>query len=195
LTRDSAGTLYVANYWNNTILKITPSGATSTFSSTGLAGPTSLAFDRAGNLYALNVGAGNPYIEKFTPGGAASLFVNTPGLQASVQLALDNADNLYVPDSAANTIRKYAPDGSSSIFASTGLNSPRGLAFDTAGNLYASNMGDSTIMRFSPSGDASLFATTTMVIPTYIAVIPEPSAWSLLLLGIPALLVTKRHHS
>jgi len=63
-----------------------------------------------------------------------------------------------------NTIDKFAPDGTRSIFA-TGLNvdGPNGLAFDSAGYLftadYGSGSGDGTIYKFAPDGTRSIFAT------------------------------------
>ncbi len=44
------GDLYVSNNSNNTIARITPGGVASVFASTGLNGPTGLAFDAGGNL-------------------------------------------------------------------------------------------------------------------------------------------------
>ena len=53
-----AGTiLYVSSYFNNTISAIAANGTVSTFA-TGLDGPSGLAFDSAGNLYATNEGNG-----------------------------------------------------------------------------------------------------------------------------------------
>ena len=69
------GDLYVANFSNSTIERFTPGGTASVFASTGLSGPTGLAFDASGNLYAAN--NGNSTIERFTPGGTASMFAST----------------------------------------------------------------------------------------------------------------------
>ncbi len=44
-----------------------------------------------------------------------------------------NPGDLYATDNSS--IRRYAPDGSASIFAS-GMPRPRGLAFDGFGNLF-----------------------------------------------------------
>src|ERR1017187_6924835 len=66
-----AQNLYVANANNNTIIKITPAGAQSTFAS-GLDGPYGMAFDRAGDLFVAN--ANNNTIIKITPAGAQSTF-------------------------------------------------------------------------------------------------------------------------
>ena len=75
LAFDAAGNLYVANHGNNTISKVTPAGAVSTFVSSGLDCPDGLAFDAAGNLYVAN--NGNNTISKVTPAGAVSTFVSS----------------------------------------------------------------------------------------------------------------------
>ena len=81
------GDLYVSNFSNSTIVRITPGGAASVFASTGLSSPFGLAFDASGNLYAAN--NGNNTIERFTPGGAASVFAT--GLNGFFFLAFEPA--------------------------------------------------------------------------------------------------------
>jgi len=65
---DAAGNLYVANELSNTISKVTPAGAVTTFVSSGLSYPAGLAFDAAGNLYVANEGSNT--ISKVTVGRA-----------------------------------------------------------------------------------------------------------------------------
>ncbi len=91
---------------NNTISKVTPAGAVSTFVSSGLTGPDGLAFDAAGNLYVAN--CNSITISKVTPAGAVSTFVSS-GLDWPEGLAFDAAGNLYVANHASNTISKIAP--------------------------------------------------------------------------------------
>jgi sugar lactone lactonase YvrE len=75
-------------------------------------------------------------------------------------LVFDNAGNLYVASNApaADSIEKFAPDGTVSIFANSGLSNPSGLAFDTAGNLYVANPHNNTIRKFTPDGVGTEFA-------------------------------------
>ena len=62
-----------------------------------------------------------------------------------------HANNLFVADQTANTIREFSPNGVDlGNFATTGLNGPTGLAFDKHGNLYVSNINANTIRKFSP---------------------------------------------
>jgi hypothetical protein len=53
-----ADILYVSNFGDNTIVKVTSDGVVSVFAdaSDGLSGPFGLAFDSAGNLYVANSG-------------------------------------------------------------------------------------------------------------------------------------------
>ena len=78
LAFDAAGNLYVANDGNDTISKVTPAGAVSTFVSERARCPEGLAFDAAGNLYVAN--SDNNTISKVTPAGAVSTFVSSSGL-------------------------------------------------------------------------------------------------------------------
>ena len=82
----------MSNFLSNTIQAFTPGGVGSVFASAGLNGPTGLAFDSAGNLYAANDAGSN--ILQFTPGGVGSIFAST-GLTRPYGLAFDSAGNLY----------------------------------------------------------------------------------------------------
>jgi sugar lactone lactonase YvrE len=75
-------------------------------------------------------------------------------------LAFDNAGDLYVTDYGDNSIVRFAPNGTRTVFAS-GLNNPAGLAVDAAGNLYVasySDAGGGAIERFTPNGTGTVFA-------------------------------------
>ncbi len=92
--------------------------------------------------------------------GAAGVDLNNP-----TALAFDHSGNLFVADHAAQTIFKFGPDGTRSVFV-TGvrLSDGNGIAFDAAGNLFVlSPSGEyhvsGTILRFSPDGSRSTFAT------------------------------------
>ncbi len=81
----------------------------------------------------------------------AGLFFSAAQLQA-------NAGDLFASDPNANTIRVYALDGTTRIFAS-GLNSPQGLAFDSFGNLFAADKGSGRIYKFAADASRTTFAT------------------------------------
>jgi sugar lactone lactonase YvrE len=75
-------------------------------------------------------------------------------------LVFDDAGNLYVSSDnpAGNSIQKFAPDGTGSIFADSGSSEPHALVFDTAGNLYVANTHNNTIVKFTPDGVGTVFA-------------------------------------
>jgi len=92
--------------------------------------------------------------------GAAGVDLNNP-----TALAFDHSGNLFVADHAAETIFKFTPDGTRSIFA-TGvrLSEGNGLVFDAADNLFVLSPSGKyhvggTILKFSPDGTRSTFAT------------------------------------
>jgi hypothetical protein len=136
---DSAGNVYVADYVNETIRKVTPAGVVTTLA--GLAGnagsadgagsaarfndPTGMAVDLAGNVYVSD--RGNNTIRKVTLVGAswevttlaglAGVTGSADGTNSAAQfnlpssLTVDLAGNVYVADTWNNTIRKVTPVG------------------------------------------------------------------------------------
>jgi DNA-binding beta-propeller fold protein YncE len=156
LAFDRNGILYCSNFARNTISKITPSGAISSFVSSGLSGPEGLAFDSSGNLYAANF-MGNS-ISKITPSGAVSTFASGGGLNGPVGLVFDGFGNLYAANYFGNTISKISSGGEIDVFVGAGLNNPEGLAFDHTGNLYVVNNPEpdpNFISKVTPDGTLS----------------------------------------
>lgn len=87
-------------------------------------------------------------------------------------IAVDSKGNLYVTEYANSTVRRIAPDGSTTTLAgrpgATGskdgpgrealLSHPHGLAVGADMTVYVSDMKNHAIRRISPSGDVSTIA-------------------------------------
>lgn len=161
LAVDGSGNLYAAGAGNDTIYKVNPSGAVSTFASSSLLGsPSGLAFDAAGNLYTTGNGYGGT-VNQISPSGVISRSVTGVG---GFGLAFDSSGNLYIAD--GNSVDRMTPSGAVSTFA-TGFNDAWGLAFHD-GNLFVANYQGNSISEVSPSGVVSTFA-TGLSLPTGIA--------------------------
>lgn len=137
---DAVGNIYVADFGNNLIRKITPAGVVSTFAGSGNAGkidgagtlasfrePSGITADASGNLFVAD--AGNNLVRKITSAGAVTTiaggdttgFVNGAGLNSSffdpVGVAVDASGNLYIADAGNNQIRKITSGSNVTTFA------------------------------------------------------------------------------
>jgi hypothetical protein len=151
LAFDSVGNLYVSNYGDNSISRVSVDGKVGLFVN-GLNGPLGLAFDRDGNLYVAN--GNNGSVSKINRSNSVTSTFAT-GLSGPTGLAFDSQGNLYV--GSGNTISRISPDGVLNTFA-IGLNGTQDLAFDANGFLYAANHSDNSISRIAPDGTVNTFA-------------------------------------
>ena len=132
---DTSGNLYVSDYNNHLIRKVTPTGVVTTFAGsvtpgsangTGTAAsfdfPGGLAIDTGGNLYVAD--SGNHTIRKITPGAVVTTLAGSAGQVGSTDntgslarfnnplgVAVDGSGNILVADTANNTIRSITPGG------------------------------------------------------------------------------------
>lgn len=138
---DASGNMYVAEFGNQIIRKITPAGVVTTFA--GICG---------------NTGS--------TDGTGSAARFNGP-----LAIDVDGSGNLFVADRNNNTIRKITPAGVVTTFAGTAgtagdvdatgasarFNDPRGVAIDGSGNIYVSQA-NGTIRKITPSAVVTTLA-------------------------------------
>ncbi len=199
---DGGGNMYIADYTNNRIRKVTPLGVISTYAGNGTGGynfdgvaataaqlnhPKGLAVDASGNLYIADYG--NNRIRKVTPAGIISTiagdgtfgFGGDLGLATFAKLffpsavAVDGAGNVFIADENNQRIRKVNTSGFISTYAGTGapgfsgdgaaattaqLFDPSGLALDASGNLYIAEYTNNRIRKVTPAGIISTIAGT-----------------------------------
>jgi gliding motility-associated-like protein len=139
ITSDNTGNLYVTEFSNNDVRKISPAGVVSTLAggslgaangqgaAAGFEGPYGLTPDAAGNLYIAD--KTNQEIREVTPAGVVTTFAGN-GTQASV-------------------------DGP---VASAEFTNPLAVVFDAQGNMYIADSGNSRIRKIDPSGQVTTFA-------------------------------------
>ncbi len=123
----------------------------------------------ADNLFVGDYSGGSIYEFNTALGGASqTTFASPSGLFNPGGLAFDSQGALYAVNgegsAASGSIRKYAPNGSYTVFAS-GLNTPSGLAFDDSGNLKVAFAYGYAIDSVTPAGVVSSFATLPLDSP------------------------------
>jgi hypothetical protein len=194
----SGGTLYVADYGNNTIRKVTSAGTVTTLAGTaGSAGsangtgtaarfnqPLDVAADlNGGFVYVADFG--NQLIRKITSAGAVTTLAgqvtgsgtnNGTGGVARFRYpsgaAVDGNGNVYISDVGNEVVRKISPagvvtnlaglDGVTGTNNGTGtaarFNGPAGVAVDASGILYVADYLNHAIRKITPAGVVTTLA-------------------------------------
>ncbi|HEY6373339.1 MAG TPA: hypothetical protein VIX37_22375, partial [Candidatus Sulfotelmatobacter sp.] len=142
---DAFGNLYIADYYNNVVRKVTPDGKINTVAGTGAAGYS---------------GDGGP---------ATSATMNYP-----FRLNWDPlTGNVYVAEVGNNVVRVIKPDGTIATFAGTGIQgysgdggfatsarlyNPAAVAADGLGNVFIADSGNAVIRKVNILGTISTVA-------------------------------------
>jgi len=187
---DRGGNVYVAEYYDGKIRKLTPAGVVTTLAS-GFYGPEGVAVDLASNVYVAD--SFHHVIQKVTPGGATAVLAGTLNTAGNADgtngtalfnspwgIAVDSATNIFVAD-GTNIIRRIKPVGANwvvttiaGVAGSAGsndgtnsqarFNTPASLAVDTAGTVYVADSANNTIRKITlaPDGSGTNWIVTTV---------------------------------
>ncbi len=182
VTVDTSNNVYVADFKNCTIRKITSAGVVTTIAgfprtlgtNDGVGGaarfdfPAAITVDSAGNLYVAD--SANFTIRKLTPvgtnwvvstiAGKARFAGYADGTNSDARfldpdgIAVDVGGNLYVADGENHTLQKVAPVGTNWVVTTltSSFSSPAGVTVDPATNIYVADLAGDVIVKVSFTG-------------------------------------------
>lgn len=141
---DLDGNIYISDYGNNVIRRVSTGGVISTYAGKGVAG--------------------------FSGDGAAATAAK---LNSPEGITFDNNNNLYIADAENHAIRMVDPSGGISTIAGNGtfgytgdggpaftakLHSPAGVAVDLYGNIYIADYLNNVVRKIDVTGTISTYA-------------------------------------
>jgi len=145
---DSVGTMFVSDYTNNVIRKIS-AGMVTTLAG-GFRGPSGVAVDSSGNVFVAD--SGNNAIRRVSPTGLVTTVDSGKLPYVPNGIALDSMGNVYVSCPDQRIVMMISPDGKLTTIAgggssnlkdgvgtNAGFTRPSGLAVDSFGNVYVAD--------------------------------------------------------
>jgi hypothetical protein len=196
---DTEGNVFVADYSNHTIRKVTSAGVVTTLAgsagnlgtadATGSAArfylPAGVSVDTAGNVFVADFG--NHTIRKVTSAGVVTTLAGLAGSHGSTDgtgsaarfyfpwsVSVDTAGNVFVADRNNHTVRKVTSAGVVTTLAGTAgspgstdgtgsaarFHNPYGVSVDTAGNVFVADTNNHTIRKVTSAGVVTTLAGT-----------------------------------
>jgi len=162
---DQQDNLYQSVIFSSEVLKITPSGETSSISFPLLQQPDGLYVAPNGRIYIADLGADAVF--EVQPDGTTRRFAKVPENPRGI--TADEMGNLYIShNSADGTISKITPEGEVSVLAYVPATRPAnyqleyimwvGYILYHEGFLYVAGLTEDQIFKVSLSGEVSVFA-------------------------------------
>lgn len=169
LALDTAGNLYIAGYFSDNVLKLTPDGRLS--QSIGPEGdgrghrldaPRNVAVDAKGNVYTAGEWSMNAF--RIAPDGKIAQLVDELGdgqghrLRRPVWVSVDSRGNLFVAGQNSNNVLRVGPEGKiAQVIDVSGdgqqaMQRPTGMTTDPDGNLYVAAAKTANVFRVTPQG-------------------------------------------
>jgi len=175
VTVEASGTIYIADFLNHRVRRVSPKGIISTFATIAAdgnfewtpSGPEHLALDKDGLIYVVDTGTHR--ILRIDSNGIPALI--TEGIWG---IAIDSSGAMYItiggsvlrrePNGFVHTFAGlgkpggFAGDGGPAVLARLAEPGPSGVAVDSLGNVYIADTGNNRIRRVDKNGIISTFA-------------------------------------
>ncbi len=154
---DQLGYVYVADF-HEKVWRLNPVGNQLELYASGLYGASGNTFDKNGNLYQANYYGHS--VTQISRSGALTQ-VLTENLDGPVGMVFDDEGNLLICSCNDQSIKKYAPDGIVTTFATSAhFNCPNGITKNDDGHFFVVSFSGSKIIEVTPEGESSVFADT-----------------------------------
>ncbi|MBL8228850.1 MAG: hypothetical protein JNL98_10250 [Bryobacterales bacterium] len=163
LAIDNAGTVFISDFEDHRVLRLSPAGRVFVYAGTGTRGavtegaalnatfaaPAGLAVDRFGAVYVAD--SGNHAIRKILNGSVATVRVGAANLMSlPTGVAVDTAGNVFIASSGVDLALRLNTQGTVDVLAQ----GARDVALDPSGNLAL--LSASAVRRVTPAGVATV---------------------------------------
>ena len=163
---DGSGNLFIADSFNNRVVKLSPGGTQTTILS-NLSIPTQLAVDGAGDVFVADTN--NNRVVEVAAGTGAQTSVGS-GLQSPAGVAVDGAGNVFIADGGNNRVVEVPAAGGAQVNIGNGFAHPVGVAVDGFGDVFVADLFNQNVVEVPAGGGPQLTIGGGFSIPQSVAV-------------------------
>ncbi len=167
------GALWFTNNANNSIGRITTSGAVTNFTGAGIDEPTGITTGPDGAVWFTN--DGNNSIGRITS-GTVSIYTGV-GIDTPFGITSGSDGALWFVNAGNNSIGRITTSGTVTNYTGTGIDVPFGITSGPDGALWFANEGNNSIGRITTSGTVTNYTGTGIDTPFGIASGPDGALW------------------
>lgn len=165
VTADAAGNLFIADPWNNSVVKIPANGAPQTSVGSKLSLPEGVGVDTSGNVFIAD--SGNNRVLKVTAAGAQSTV--GLGFYMPTGVAVDSQGDVFVADMYHNRVVEVNAAGVQRTLSSD-FDYPQAVAVDGSGNVFVADTRNNRIRKLVVSTAAESTVVSGLNQPNDVAV-------------------------
>ena len=174
ITTGPDGALWFTNSGNDSIGRITTSGAVTNYMGGGVSIPLGITLGPDGALWFTNLG--NNSIGRITTSGSVTNYTDS-SISSPQAISVGPDGALWFANAGNGSIGRITTGGSVTNYTDSSISTPRGITTGPDGDLWFTNDGNNSIGRITTGGSVTNYTDSSIANPQAITTGPDDALW------------------